>query len=110
VLSFNGPNKTNASHTPASLRDVDEGFEDFAPQNQLGSDFQLFPSSTGGTVSSRAPSAFFGEITGQQFNVPVISQQLLDFYAQSNVHDTTNGALGMDWTHDDQFNSGFGRH
>lgn len=95
-------------YTPASLHDVDEGFDDFAPQNQLGADFQLFPTSTGGTVSSRAPSAYFGEITGQQFSAPAISQQLLDFYAQQTVQDPANGSLGMDWTSDDQYNSGFG--
>ncbi|RFU33601.1 hypothetical protein B7463_g2742, partial [Scytalidium lignicola] len=95
-------------YTPTSLREVDEDFEDFAPQNQLGADFQLFPSSTGGTVASRAPSTFFGEITGQQFNAPPIPQEFLDFYAQTNVNNTTNGGMAMDWTQDDQFNSGFG--
>ncbi|KAH8820423.1 putative zinc finger transcription factor ace1 [Xylogone sp. PMI_703] len=94
-------------YTPSSLREVDEGFEDFAPPNQLGADFQLFPTSTGGTVSSRAPSAFFGEITGQQFNTVPISQELLDFYAQTNVSNNANAGMMMDWTQDDQFSSGY---
>jgi len=96
-------------YTPTSLREVDEGFEDFIPNNpHLGNaDFQLFPSSTGGTIASSAPSALFGEIPATNFP-GVSAQDLLDFYAAS-TNAATNGAV-MDWSSDDQF-PGYGeRH
>jgi hypothetical protein len=100
-------------YTPTSMRDVDEGFEDFVPANcnpQIGNsvDFQLFPSSTGGTVSSTAPSALFGEIPHTNGFPCVSAQDLLNFYAASTAaatqrhHQTNMG--GMDWSSDDQFN------
>jgi hypothetical protein len=94
-------------YTPTSLLE-DEGFEDFLPSNcQVGTaDFQLFPSSTGGTVASSAPSALFGEIPSTaNINYPGVSaQELLDFYAASTAAATAghhNG--GMDWSPDDQY-------
>ncbi|TVY39412.1 Zinc finger transcription factor [Lachnellula occidentalis] len=100
-------------YTPTSMRDVDEGFEDFVPANcnpQLGnSDFQLFPSSTGGTVSSNAPSALFGEIPHTNGFPGVSAQDLLDFYAASTAAATQHHVQqnhnmgGMDWSSDDQF-------
>jgi hypothetical protein len=97
-------------YTPTSLRDVDEGFEDFStanPSHLNNADFQLFPSSTGGTVSSSAPSALFGEIPTTNPNFPgVTAQDLLDFYAAS-THAATNHGLNithnMDWSSEDQF-------
>jgi len=104
-------------YTPTSLHEVDEGFSDdfipnkfesFAPNNSHlnHSDFQLFPSSTGGTVASSAPSALFGEIPTTAPSFPgVTAQELLDFYAAS-THAATHGHLnhgGMDWSSDDQF-------
>jgi hypothetical protein len=93
-------------YTPTSLLE-DEGFEDLMPSNcQMGTaDFQLFPSSTGGTVASSAPSALFGEIPSTaNINYPGVSaQELLDFYAASTAAATaghTNNA--MDWS-EDQF-------
>jgi hypothetical protein len=79
-------------YTPTSLREVDEGFEDFIPTNhQLNTgagDFQLFPSSTGGTISSSAPSALFGEMPR---GFPGVSaQELLDFYAATTAAATAN--------------------
>jgi hypothetical protein len=48
-------------YTPTPLQDIDEGFEDFAPNSpkdtNTGSDFQLFPLSIGGIIASSAPSA-----------------------------------------------------
>jgi hypothetical protein len=96
-------------YTPTSLREVDEGFEDFAPNNCNVSgtaDFQLFPSSTSGTVASSAPSALFGEIPTNNF-VGVSGQDLLDFYT-SATHAAMHGST-MDWSSDDQF-SGYERH
>ncbi|KAF4625064.1 hypothetical protein G7Y89_g13102 [Cudoniella acicularis] len=88
-------------YTPTSMREVDEGFEDFVPANcnpQLGgsSDFQLFPSSTGGTIASSAPSALFGEIPTMNGFPGVSAQDLLDFYAASTAaatrhHHNTGG-------------------
>jgi hypothetical protein len=77
-------------YTPTSLREVDEGFEDFIPNghqmhNSGAGDFQLFPNSTGGsgTVSSSAPTALFGEMPK---GFPGVSaQDLLDFYAASTA-------------------------
>jgi hypothetical protein len=98
-------------YTPTSLQDVDEGFEDFVPNNShhLGTaDFQLFPSSTGGTVASSAPSALFGEIPSNTPNfAPMTAQQLLDYYAQTTQAATMNHNSGglMDWSSDDQFSS-----
>jgi len=100
-------------YTPTSMRDVDEGFEDFVPANcnpQIGNsaDFQLFPSSTGGTVSSTAPSALFGEIPHNNGFPGVSAQDLLDFYAASTAAATQRhhqpNLGGMDWSSDDQFN------
>ncbi|TVY51405.1 Zinc finger transcription factor ace1 [Lachnellula cervina] len=101
-------------YTPTSMRDVDEGFEDFVPANcnpQLGNsaDFQLFPSSTGGTISSNAPSALFGEIPHTNGFPGVSAQDLLDFYAASTAAATQHHVQqnhnmgGMDWSSDDQF-------
>ncbi|TVY16405.1 Zinc finger transcription factor ace1 [Lachnellula arida] len=101
-------------YTPTSMRDVDEGFEDFVPANcnpQLGNsaDFQLFPSSTGGTISSSAPSALFGEIPHTNGFPGVSAQDLLDFYAASTAAATQHHVQqnhnmgGMDWSSDDQF-------
>jgi hypothetical protein len=90
-------------YTPTSLREVDEGFEDFPPShnNQLGNDFQLFPSSTSGTVTSSAPSALFGEIPSVVGGFSAPSTQ--DFMAYYNPAPSS----GMDWSGDDQF-SGYG--
>ncbi|RDL38541.1 putative Zinc finger transcription factor ace1 [Venustampulla echinocandica] len=119
-------------YTPTSMREVDEGFEDFVPANcnpQLGNsgDFQLFPASTGGTVASSAPSGLFGEI--QPNTIPtttgfpgVSAQDLLDFYAASTAaatqhhrhqqqhqhHPGINNAM-MDWSAPDQF-GGYSSH
>jgi hypothetical protein len=95
-------------YSPSSLRDMDEGFEDFLPQDQhLPTDFQLFPSSNSGTVASSAPSVFFGEIPKPVSVFPgTTAQELLDFYAAT----TTAAAQGqnpvamMDWTSEDHFN------
>jgi len=98
-------------YTPNSLREVDEGFEDFIPTNQhLGkaADFQLFPSSTSGTVASSAPSQLFGELPQAPFP-GVSAQELLDFYAASTAAATAHGNGNMDWSSDDQF-TGYERH
>lgn len=105
-------------YTPTSMREVDEGFEDFVPANcnpNLGNsnDFQLFPSSTGGTIASSAPSALFGEIPTMSTFPGVSAQDLLDFYAASTAA-AVRGHHGqqnhhnhqMDWSND-QFN-GYG--
>jgi len=106
-------------YTPTSLRDVDEGFSDefvpskfenFGPTNSHlnNTDFQLFPSSTGGTVASSAPSALFGEIPTVPNFPGVTAQELLDFYAASThaaTHQNMNHG-GMDWSSDDQFGYG----
>jgi hypothetical protein len=94
--------------TPNSMQELDEGFEDFMPSNcQMGTaDFQLFPSSTGGTVASSAPSHLFGEIPSTaNINYPGVSaQELLDFYAASTAAATAGHSnVGMDWSADDQF-------
>ena len=98
-------------YTPTSLREVDEGFEDFVPSNcNLGNDFQLFPSSTGGTIASSAPSALFGEIpmpNPMNNFAGASAQQLLDFYAASTAAVTGNAHQGMDWSMDDQFTNGY---
>ena len=127
-------------YTPTSLREVDEGFEDFIPNNhQLNNsagDFQLFPSSTGGTVSSSAPSALFGEMPR---GFPGVSaQELLDFYAASTAAATANHHqqqfvpqpqhqnqhfqqqqqhhvanmvnMNMDWSSDDSLSAGYRSH
>jgi len=97
-------------YTPTSLREVDEGFEDFVPNNcnlSGAADFQLFPSSNGSTVGSSAPSALFGEIPINNF-AGVSGQDLIDFYTtatQAAMHGAT-----MDWTDgSDQFSS-YERH
>ena len=89
-------------YTPNSLREVDEGFEDFLPthNNLQSADFQLFPASTGGAVSGAAPGALFGEIPTTVNFMGVSAQELLDFYAASTAAAT---AGRMDWASDDQF-------
>jgi len=101
-------------YTPNSLQEVDE-FEDFFPSNSMGNtaDFQLYPSSTGGTITSSAPSALFGEIPPQNININfpgTTAKELLDFYAaattaatQGNHHHINNGA--MDWATDEGFSN-----
>jgi len=101
-------------YTPNSLREVDE-FEEFFPSNSVGGDFQLFPSSTGGTIASSAPSALFGEIPVQAINIRypgTTAKELLDFYAaattaatQGNHHHINNSA--MDWATIDEGYSNF---
>ncbi|TAQ85111.1 hypothetical protein B7494_g6567, partial [Chlorociboria aeruginascens] len=89
-------------YTPSSLREVDEGFEDFVPSNcqvRGVSDFQLYPR-TAGVISSHVPTALFGEIPPPNFP-GVSAQELLDFYAAS-----TNIAMNqapIDWSSDDQY-------
>jgi hypothetical protein len=92
-------------YTPVSH--LDEGFEDF-PTNHCGldPDFQLFPSSTGGTIASTAPSVLFGELPAASINFPGVSgTQLLNFYAQSTAaavaHHQNN--THMEWVNDDPF-------
>ena len=108
-------------YTPTSLREVDEGFEDFLPTSSTNSnfsngDFQLFPNSTRGPVSTTTPTAMFGEVQKPQnlnsanLNFPgVTAQELLDFYTASthaaingNHHNINQGG-GMDWSPDDQY-------
>jgi hypothetical protein len=93
-------------YTPTSLREVDEGFsEDFAPNNCMGNDFQLFPtSSNGSTVQSSAPSALFGELPSNiNFN-DLSGQELLDFFNQqaAAVVGATNSG-NMDWDAEGQY-------
>lgn len=90
-------------YTPTSLREVDEGFsEDFVPNNCLGNDFQLFPSSTGGTVASSAPSALFGELPSNvNFNA-MTGQEMLDFFSHQTA--VAAGNANMDWDSDNQYN------
>jgi hypothetical protein len=90
-------------YTPTSLREVDEGFsEDFGSNNCLGNDFQLFPSSTGGTVASSAPSALFGELPSNvNFNA-MTGQEMIDFFNHQTAVAAGNG--GMDWDTDNQYN------
>ncbi|KUJ11164.1 putative zinc finger transcription factor ace1 [Mollisia scopiformis] len=85
-------------YTPTSLREVDEGFsEDFVPNDCLGNDFQLFPSSTGGTVASSAPSALFGELpSGVNFN-NMSGQEMIDFF---NHQTAVAAGNNMDWDSD----------
>lgn len=93
-------------YTPISH--MDEGFEDFPPSNcGMANDFPLFPSSSGGTIASSAPSALFGELPTTGINLAGVSaQQLLDFYAQTTAaavaHHNQNNS--MDWVNEDQFN------
>ena len=106
-------------YTPTSLKEVDEGFEDFIPNNHHMSnsgagDFQLFPSN-GGSGMSSAPSALFGEMP--KGFAGVSAQDLLDFYAASTAAATANHNhyiptftpinqnlnnmnMGMDWSED----------
>jgi len=94
-------------YTPTSLLE-DEGFgDDILSSNCQTStaDFQLFPSSTGGTVASSAPSALFGEIPSRaNINYPGVSaQELLDFFAASTAAATAGQSnSAMDWS-EDQF-------
>jgi len=109
-------------YTPTSIREVDEGFDDFMPTSSTNSnfsgngDFQLFPSSTHGPVSTIAPTAMFGDIQKPQninsanLNFPgVTAQELLDFYTASTQaaiqgsHQNMNQGNGMDWSADDQY-------
>jgi uncharacterized C2H2 Zn-finger protein len=95
-------------YSPMSLQDMDEGFEDFLPQGprRLGADFQLFPSSSSGTVVSSAPSVFFGEIPKPVSVFPgTTAQELLDFYAATTqaAAQGHNPVSMMDWSSDDQF-------
>jgi hypothetical protein len=95
--------------TPASMLEVDEGFEDFMPNNcQSGDDWQLFPSSTGGTVASVAPSGLFGEIPSANINLAGVSaRELLEFYNQATANAVANqhhNNSGMEWISDDQYN------
>ena len=103
-----GQGNTMLYEPPTSLREIDEGFEDFEPNNSNLSgtaDFQLFPS-TGGTVTSSAPSALFGEVPQNNFS-GLSAQELLDYYA-TRTHAATHGG-NMDWPVDDQF-SGYRSH
>jgi len=97
-----GQGNTMLYTPPTSLREMDEGFEDFVPSSgDLGTaDFQLFPASTGGTVASSAPSALFGEIPANTFP-SVSTQEWLDFYAASTHAATHRG--NMDWSSEDPF-------
>jgi hypothetical protein len=85
-------------YTPNSLREVDEGFENFIPSNQnlsAAADFQLFPSSTGGTVASSTPSQLFGDLPQPPF--PGVSvQDLLDFSSYF-VKDSSGLSNQVDW-------------
>ena len=118
------PHVSPMLYTPNSLRDVDEGFEDFIPSNSTHShfdntaDFQLYPSSTGSTNANSATAGLFGEVQTQKptlsaatLNFPgVTAQDLLDFYTTSTQaaiqgnHNNMNA--GMDWATDNQY-SGF---
>ncbi|TVY75713.1 Zinc finger transcription factor ace1 [Lachnellula suecica] len=91
-------------YTPTSMRDVDEGFEDFVPANcnpQLG------------TQPPALSSAKFPHHNG----FPGVSaQDLLDFYAattaaatQHHRHNNVNHNVGMDWSSDDQY-AGYRSH
>jgi hypothetical protein len=104
-------------YTPTSLREVDEGFEDFVPNNcqqQLGNpnDFQLFPSNTCGTIASSAPSGLFGEIPRANFFPGTSAQDLLDFYAATTAAAIHHHNLPqtMDWSSDGSahYNNGYG--
>jgi len=102
-------------YTPTSLREVDEGFEDFVPANcqqQIGNsnDFQLFPSSTGGTIASSAPSGLFGEIPRPNFFPGTSAQDLLDFHAATTAAATQHHNLptAMDWSSDGGQYNGYG--
>ncbi|KAL3427645.1 hypothetical protein PVAG01_01154 [Phlyctema vagabunda] len=103
-------------YTPTSLREVDEGFEDFVPNNShISPDFQLFPSSSSGNgTCSSAPTALFGEIPPMQQNcqmnagfqqqslASLSAQELLDYYTAA----TTNVGIpngGMDWSNSNDF-------
>ncbi|KAF8855601.1 putative zinc finger transcription factor ace1 [Acephala macrosclerotiorum] len=93
-------------YTPTSLREVDEGFsEDFAPNNCMGNDFQLFPtSSNGSTVQSSAPSALFGELPSNINFSELSGQELLDFFNQqaAAVVGATNSG-NMEWDAEGQY-------
>ncbi|CAG8953812.1 hypothetical protein HYFRA_00006704 [Hymenoscyphus fraxineus] len=121
-------------YTPTSLREVDEGFEDFAPNNcnpQIGNsnDFQLFPSN-GGVMSNHASSGgLFGEIPAGHGFPGVSAQDLLNFYAASTAaashhhqqqqhhqhqhhqhqqqHQQYQNNMQMDWSSDGQY-TGYG--
>ncbi|CAL3966298.1 unnamed protein product [Diplocarpon coronariae] len=100
-------------YTPTSLRGLDEGLEDFMPNSHchVGNDFQLFPSSSGGTIDSSAPDALFGEIPSPLNNLAGASvQELLDFYAVGTAAATERHTNGMDWALHDQFNHGYRYH
>lgn len=92
-------------YTPTSLREVDEGFsEDYTPNNCLGTDFQLFPSSTGGTIASSAPSALFGELPSNVNFNNLSGQELLDFFNQQTAAVVAGGNGTMEWDADGQYN------
>jgi hypothetical protein len=94
-------------YTPTSLREVDEGFsDDFVPNGCLGNDFQLFPSSNSGTVSSSAPSALFGELPSNinpniNFNT-MTGNELIDFFNHQTA--VAAGNINMEWDSDNQYN------
>lgn len=95
--------------TPTSQLD---DFDDFSFNHTMGDtgDFQLFPNSTGGTVSSAAPSALFGEIPSAPINgyPGTTAKELLEFYANqvaaaTNQHNTNHCA--MDWANDEGYSN-----
>ncbi|RDW95264.1 putative zinc finger transcription factor ace1 [Coleophoma crateriformis] len=99
-------------YSPTSLREVDEGFEDFVPNNtHIGPDFQLFPSGCGSGPSSSANSGLFGEIPSMNHNnlnanlpplAGMTAQELLNYYtAVTSQVGVPNG--GMEWSSDDQY-------
>ena len=108
-------------YTPNSLRD-DEGFEDFMPSNSHShfdntADFQLYPSSTGGSNINSSTTGLFGEVQTQKpilstanLNFPgVTAQDLLDFYTTTTQaaiqgnHNNLNAGQ-MEWTNDIPYN------
>jgi uncharacterized C2H2 Zn-finger protein len=90
-------------YTPTSLREVDEGFsDDFVPNNCLGNDFQLFPSSNSGTASSSAPSALFGELPSNINFQHMTGQEMLDFFNHQTA--VAAGNINMEWDSDNQYN------
>ena len=126
-ISPTGHGNTMLYDGPAS--GVDEGFGDFKPHlgRSMGAsnDFQLYPTSTGGsgsgTVSSSAPSGLFGEITqtcgGCQPALmtnpgfpPVTTQDILNYYAASSAPAVHHTAGGIPWPMEDQFSSGYRSH
>jgi hypothetical protein len=95
-------------YTPTSLGAVDESFEHFDNDHQLGNDFQLFSNANANMLASNNHHSnnLFGEVPSTVVNFSQSNTQEF-FQAFYNANTATSG----EWMqHDEGYSGGFGDH